>query len=135
MKRCLIGFLLTVAFIQGYGQVISPFVPSFIVMPEHGYLPGKKFRFYSTINKYDLGGLKLRVELRDVRDSLKIERLDCSLVPINNQSEFAGEYGAQIVYQYFQQLLPTAGIELDSTSTDVLNVSLDALDNRLIGFG
>lgn len=134
MKRCLMPFLLTVVFIQGYGQVVIPWLPSFTT-PEHGYLPGRKFKFYPTINKYDLGGLKLRVELRDVRDSLKIERLDCSLMEINNKSEFAGEYGAKIVYQYFQHLLPAAGIALDSTSTDVMIVSLEALDNRLLGWG
>ena len=69
-----------------------------------------------------------------MRDSLKIERLDCSLTPINNKSEFVGEYGAKIVYQYFQHLFPDAGIVLDSTSTDVLTVSLEALDNRLPGW-
>jgi hypothetical protein len=128
------GFLLTVAVIQGYGQVIVPIFP-LVTIPEHGFLPGKKFRFYPTINKYDLGGIRLRVEMRDLRDSLKIERLDCSLVEINNKSEFAGDYGAQIVYQYFQYLLPAAGVTLDSTSTEVLTVSLEALDNRLLGFG
>jgi hypothetical protein len=133
MKRCLIGFLLTVVFIQGYGQTVIPWLPSFTT-PEHGYLPGRKFRFYPTLNKYDLGGLRLRVELRDVRDSLKIERLDCSLVGITNKSEFAGPYGAQVVYRYFQHLLPAAGVVLDSTSTDVLSVSLEALDARLFGW-
>lgn len=105
------------------------------IVPEHGFLPGKKFQFYPTINKYDFGGLKIRVELYDNRDRLKIIKTDCSETEINNKSEFAGEQGAIKVKEYFQTLFPASGIILDSAGNDTLKVYLQALDARLLGFG
>jgi hypothetical protein len=104
-------------------------------MPEHGFLPGKKFKFYPAIGKYDLHGKRLRVELHDERDSLKLKQVECSPVEMTNTSEFEGPYGAHVVENYIDTLFAPAGIVLDTTATDVLKVNLEALDARLVGFG
>jgi hypothetical protein len=71
------------------GQVI--FFPkgllNTIKMPEHGFLPGKNFKFYPTINQYDFSGLKVRVELFDDRPLLKLSQIKCSDIPFTNTSE------------------------------------------------
>jgi hypothetical protein len=105
------------------------------LVPQHGFLPGKAFKFYPTINKYDFSGLKMCVEIHDQRDSLKLVNLSCAKVAIDNTSEFAGAQGADKVGEYFENLLPQSNIKLDSTASDTLKVSLQALDARLIGFG
>ncbi len=103
--------------------------------PEHGFLPGKAFRFYPTLDKFDFGGKKLRVELIDERDSLHLIKIACSETGLTNQSEFAGRNGAGKVADYFDTLFKQANIIVDSSATDILTVHLQALDNRLLGFG
>jgi hypothetical protein len=105
------------------------------IMPEHGFLPGKKFTYYSAIDKYDFGGRSLRVELTDNRDSLRLSKLECSNVDITNTSEFRDKQGAYAVYEYFRKLFDEAGLKIDSTAGDTLRAELEALDSRLIGFG
>jgi hypothetical protein len=106
------------------------------VMPEHGFLGGKKFKFYPATRKYDLGGKRLRVELHDVRDSLKLQRVECvSTMDLTRTSEFEGPTGTSVVEHYFDTLFPPANVVLDTAATDVLKVNLEGLDVRLIGFG
>src|ERR1700760_2387778 len=62
-------------------------------MPEHGFLGGKKFKFYPATRQYDLHGKKLRVELHDVRDSLKLQSVECFPDVLTRTSEFEGAYG------------------------------------------
>ena len=38
------------------------------IMPEHGFLPGKKFPTYPTVNQFNFENLKLKVILYDDRD-------------------------------------------------------------------
>lgn len=137
--KLLFTLLLTLLFfVKGNSQVviIYPVAPiGQAVMPEHGFLPGKKFQFYPTIEKYDFSGTRIRVELSDYRDSLKIIRLDCSQTELNNKSEYAGQAGTFTVHQYFQQIFSQAGIQIDSAAQDTLKIELQALDSRLIGFG
>jgi hypothetical protein len=104
-------------------------------MPEHGFLGGKKFKIYPAIGKHDLGGIKLRIELRDVRDSLKLSKLDCSPVAFTNTSEFEGPKGTYVVAEYMDSLFTAANAVLDSTAGDVLHVTLEGMDARLVGFG
>src|ERR1700742_376724 len=77
---------------------VTPLIAA--TMPEHGFLGGKKFKIYPAIGKHDLGGVKLRIELRDVRDSLKLRKLDCSPVAFTNTSEFEGPSGTHVVAEY-----------------------------------
>lgn len=39
-------------FVAGQIVIVPIGIIAGAVMPEHGFLPGKKFKFYSTINKY-----------------------------------------------------------------------------------
>jgi hypothetical protein len=142
MKHVLIAVILSLIFKTSHSQIYFVILPWEIeaeigkkIVPEHGFLPGKKFQFYPTIDKYDFGGLKMRVELYDQRDSLKIIKIDCSETEINNKSEFVGEPGAIKAKEYFQTLCPASGIILDSIASDTLKVYLQALDSRLLGFG
>ncbi len=104
-------------------------------MPEHGFLGGKKFKIYPAIGKHDLGGIKLRIELRDVRDSLKLPKLECSPVAFTNTSEFEGPNGTHAVAEYLDSLFTGANVLLDSTADDVVHVTLEGMDARLVGFG
>ena len=126
IKRLFIGIALALVLGTGHAQIVRVIVITALelelektVTPEHGFLPGKKFRLV----------------LYDQRDSLRLEHPACSNMEINNKSEFAGQEGTGIVVAYFQHLFPQAGIVLDSTATDTLHVYLEALDSRLIGFG
>src|ERR1700744_874151 len=138
MKKILLGLLFSFILASGEGQriiIIFAWMPDQPLMPEHGFLPGKKFKFYPAIGKYNFGGRKLRIELHDDRDSLKLKQVDCSSVELTNTSEFVGPYGTHIVADYLDSLFSQAGILPDSTATDVLRVNLEAWDARLIGFG
>jgi hypothetical protein len=109
--------------------------PAAAFVPEHGFLGGKKFKIYPAIAKHDLGGIKLRIELRDVRDSLKLKKLDCSPVEFTNTSEFEGPEGTHVVAEYLDSLFTGANAVPDSTAADVLHVTLEGMDARLVGFG
>jgi hypothetical protein len=136
--KLLFTLLLTLLFfIKGNSQVFIIYPIDQIgqaAMPEHGFLPGKKFQFYPTIEKYDFPGTRIRVELFDDRDSLNIIRLDCSPTETTNKSEFIGQAGTSTVYQYFQQIFSQSGIQIDTAAKDTLKIELQALDSRMIGF-
>jgi len=105
------------------------------VMPEHGFLPGKKFKFYSTINKYDFNASKFRIELIDVRDILKLKKIQCSELEFTNTSEFVSPDCIYKVGQYIDTLFNQSGAILDTTAKDTVKVRFEGIDARLIGFG
>jgi hypothetical protein len=105
------------------------------VMPEHGFLPGKKFTFYSTLNTFDFKGSRYRVELTDARNALKLKKIQCSELEFTNTSEFASPGCIYIVGQYIDTLFNQSGAVLDTTAIDTVRVRFDAIDARLIGFG
>jgi len=118
------------------GQVIIFPIPiGKALMPEHGFLPGSKFKFYPTIRQYDLKGFKLRVEVYDDRETAKLTKTHCSDIEFTNTSEFTNPNCIFKVSQYVDTLLKQSGATLDSTSTDTLQVRLEGIDARLIGFG
>ena len=102
---------------------------------EHGYLPGKKFPFYSTINKYDFNELSMRVELNDNRYSLNLSNINCSDIQITNDSEFKDSKGIHAMKNYIEKVFEESNINIDSLSETKLEIRLEALDVRLIGFG
>lgn len=104
-------------------------------MPEHGFLPGKKFQFYPTIDSFNFTSLKLRVELHDTRQQLNLTRVGCSDIEMTNTPEFKNPATIYKVQEYWERLLKKAGATLDTTSTDVVNINLEGIDARLIGFG
>jgi hypothetical protein len=105
------------------------------LVPEHGFLPGSKFKFYPTINTYDFKGFKLRVEVYDDRENVKLTKTHCSDLEFTNTSEFTNSNCIFKVSQYVDTLLEQSRATLDSTSTDTLQVKLEGIDARLIGFG
>ena len=140
MKKVLLGLLLLFGVFTVEAQriiITYGLVPTLgaAFMPEHGFLGGKKFKIYPAIDKHDLGGIKLRIELRDVRDSLKLQKIDCSPVAFTNTSEFEGPGGTHVVAEYLDSMFTAANCVVDSTADDVLHVTLEGMDARLIGFG
>jgi hypothetical protein len=140
MKYVITALACLVSFITAHTQVLIIARPLVVIigaatMPEHGFLPGKAFKFYPTLNRYDFGGKKMRVEIYDERDSLQLIKLDCSETAINNGSEFKGYNGAEKVAEYFDTLFKQSGLVTDSLAQDTVKIHLQALDNRLIGFG
>lgn len=104
-------------------------------MPEHGFLPGKKFQFYPTINKYDFSNLKVRVEVYDDRNLVKLTKTQCSDIEFTNTSEFTSPNCIYKVSQYVDTLFKQAGATIDPTSTDTLQIKFEGIDSRLIGHG
>lgn len=102
---------------------------------EYGFLPGKKFPFYKSIITHDLKGAKIWIKLVDERKTLALETTSCSDLPLKNQTEFNGESGANAMRQYFSRLFTDAHAILDSAADEIINVELQALDARLLGFG
>lgn len=139
MKHKFILTLLAVLFVNlVQGQVLIFLPTGFIAaysMPEHGFLPGKKFKYYPTIDKYDFKGHKLRVELFDDRDSLRYDKVYCSDINFTNTSEFVTRNYIEKVGKYIDTLFKQSGIIIDRTSTDTLQVRFEAFDVRLLGFG
>ena len=63
--------------------VIIPFgLINEVIIPEHGFLPGKKFQFYPLISKYDFSKLKLRVEVFDDRNLMKLTKVQRDEIPL-----------------------------------------------------
>jgi hypothetical protein len=139
MKKNLILLISLLGSVLAKSQVIYYGTLEWVIvsetMPEHGFLPGKKFVFYPTLEHYNFNGKKMRVELYDERDSLRLIKLPCSTIEIDRKSEFEGNGGASKVLEYFQHLFTSSNIILDSSANDSLQVHLEALDSRLIGYG
>ena len=139
MKKTLVLFVFLFVFLCSYSQVIIKNTIEGLRNPkldyEYGYLPGERFPFYQTIKKYDLKGLTIRVELFDDRRKLDLININCSPLPIENISEFAESKTIYKFAQYIDTLLNQANAVLDSTSRDLIEIRLEAIDSRLIGFG
>ncbi len=147
MRSKLLIIVLTFAtFIKSYSQnqIIYPqggvigslsYVLAKEIMPEHGFLPRKKFPTYPAVNAFDFKGLELKVVLYNDRDERNLTKINCSEVEINNKSEFKAEQGTVKVWDYLNYLFLKSKIVIDTSSTDELEIRLAALDCRLIGFG
>lgn len=105
------------------------------IMPEHGFLPGKKFPTYPTIKPFDYKNLKLKVILYNDRDEKKLSKINCSEIAITNNTELKAEQGTVKVWDYINTLFLKSKIDIDATSADELEIRLSALDCRLIGYG
>ncbi len=105
------------------------------IMPEHGFLPGKKFPTYPTINQFDFQDLKLKVTLYNDRDEKKLTKINCSQIVLNNETELNADQGTVKVWDYLNTLFLQSKISIDTTSINELEIRLTALDCRLIGFG
>ena len=106
-----------------------------IIIPEHGFLPGRKFPLYSITEKYDFNNERINVILFDDRDSLKLKKIECSDVEITNESEISSPQMIFKIREYIESLFSQSKIIIDSTSNKVLEIRLEAIDSRLIGIG
>ena len=144
-KFNLLTLILTISFTSySQNQIIYPqggaigamsYVMAKEIMPEHRFLPGKKFPTYSTVEPFDFNNLKLKVILYNDRDEKKLSKINCSEIGITNETELKGEQGTVKVWDYLNTLFLQSKIVIDTTSSDELEVRLTALDCRLIGFG
>ena len=105
------------------------------MVPEHGFLPGRKFMFYTTKTKYDFHGSKFRVEVFDDSDSLKLSKVKCSDLEFTNTSEFFSPDCIHKVSKYIDTIFMESCAIIDSNSIDTLKVRLEGIDARLIGHG
>jgi len=105
------------------------------IVPEHGFLPGRKFKFYPTINTYNLAGKGFRIELLDERNVLKLKKVGCSEIEFTNTSEFSTPSAIEKVKEYIDTLFTKSGAIIDSLALDTLVIELEGLDVRLIGTG
>lgn len=139
MKQLILIIISTFIFSLGYSQVkiMTPIesVRNKKIDYEYGYLPGKRFPYYKTIEKYDFNGQKIRVELYDYREIKGFQHIDCSTERIENLSEFAKENSILRVAQYIDKLFQESNIQIDTTVQNSIEIYLEALDSRLIGFG
>ena len=132
-------FILIILFFAGTfslsGQIIIIPVGLIVAVtvPQHGFLPGKKFKIYPTIEKYDFKGRKIRVELFDDRPGMNLKRVGCSGMEMTGQSEFANPETIYKVEQYIDTLFTQSGIVIDAAATDTLRVHFEAVDARLFG--
>ena len=104
-------------------------------MPEHGFLPGRKFSYYPTVAKHDLKKLKVRVEVYDERDKLNLVKARCSDVEFTNTSEFESVECIYKLGKYADTLLYQSNAVLDLNTKDTLQIRLEGIDSRMIGFG
>ena len=138
MKKLLTLIAFSIFSVTIYGQIIVFPIPVGVIskaMPEHGFLPGTKFKLYPTIDKYDFSELKVRIELFDDRPLVKLNKTECSEMQFTNTSEFESPGTIYKVKEYLDTLLRQAGAVIDSTSRDTIQVRLEGIDSRLIGFG
>lgn len=144
MKKILLLLVFVVTYNNSFSQIIYPqggaigsllYTAGAEFMPEHGFLPGKKFPTYETIEKFDFNGKKIKVVLYDDRKTLNLKKIDCSKVELTNTSEFENEQGIAKVWEYINKLANDSKLVIDKDATDEYEIRLMALDTRLIGFG
>lgn len=135
--------LLLIAFMASYqysfsqisyphGGIIEHLVYSLAVesMPEHGFLSGKKFPTYETVDAYDFNGKKIKIVLFDDRDSLNLTKTVCSDIVLTNSSEFKNEQGIVKVWEYLNKLSIDSKLVIDKDAADEYEIRLMALDTR-----
>ena len=135
MKRIVLVFLFTFkissVFSQGIMIALASGSPAYI--PETKVLD--KFPLYPTIKKYDFKGKSVKIEFKDVRDSLNLKKVDCSDVVIENKTEFKSTLGSQIVNSYIDSLFVRSNLILDENNySEIISIRLHALDTKLNGF-
>lgn len=127
MRKLTLTAILCFTILGLYAQVVIPGVP------EHGFLPGKKFKFYRTINSYNFNKIAIRVELFDDRRTLNLERVECSEVVFTNTSEYEKPDFIYLLRQYVDTLFTRANISINPSSQDVMEIRLQGIDARLGG--
>ena len=136
MKKWTISILLIIFSISsGYSQIIIPIFFGEEIIPEHGFLPGRKFPIYKTTNTFDFKEKSFRVELVDDRANSQLKNIECSPLEIENTSELSSAQTIFKLKDYIDSLFNQAHIVIDSSAKKTIEIKLQAIDSRLIGFG
>ncbi len=133
-KKIILTLFLIFSLSVGYSQVIILMLFGDEIIPEHGFLPGRKFPVYQTINTFDFKGMPFRVELIDDRINSQLNKIECSNLEIENSSELASPQTIYKIKVYIDSLFSQANLSIDSSATQIIKVKLQAIDSRLIGF-
>ncbi len=116
------------------GFLIILFASIHLCAQEHGFLPGQDFTFYSAVHKYDLKGASYYIKVDDDRSILQLQKITCSKKKLTNTSEFEGQYGLETFSKYAAALFSQANAVVTVEAKDTVQITLEALDSRLIGF-
>lgn len=135
IKQIILVLFLSFKLSIGYSQVIIPILFGEDMVPEHGFLPGRKFPIYPAINSFDFKDKTYRVELIDDRFNLNLEKIECSTLSIENTSELSSHQTIFKLKEYVDSLFSQANLKIDSSSNEKIEIRLQAIDSRLIGFG
>lgn len=119
----------------GYSQIIIPILFGEEIIPEHGFLPGRRFPIYPAINSFDFNGKAYRVELIDDRYNMQLKKIECSSLIIENSSEMASPQSIYKLRDYIESIFSQANLNIDSSANEKIEIRLQAIDSRLIGFG
>ena len=116
MKKIIIIFLLTF-------KVSSMFSQGLIVALASGpsaYIPNTKvlgeFPLYPTINKYNFNGKAIKLQFKDLRDSLNIKTTECSDIILENKTKFKTDLGSKLVKSYIDSLFINSNLLLDDNN-------------------
>ena len=105
------------------------------IVPENGFLPGKKFAYYATVERHDLKKAAFRVEVYDDRARLKLSRAGCSEMGFTHTSEFETPECIYKLGEYADTLLRQSNAFADPAAADTLLIRLQGFDARLTGTG
>ncbi|MCG6191041.1 hypothetical protein [Maribellus maritimus] len=134
-KRILTIIILIFSINTGYSQIIIPILFGEEIVPEHGFLPGRKFPIYKTINAFDFNAKSFRVELIDDRSNSQLRNIRCSSLDIENTSELASAQTIFKLKEYVDSVFSQSNLNIDSTATSSIVIKLQAIDSRITGFG
>ena len=94
-----------------------------------------RYPLYQTINKYDFDGKNVKIDFKDLRDSLNIKNVACSKVDIKNETEFNSEIGSQIVKAYLDSLFVNTNLAInENNNSEKIKIRLNVLDFKKSGF-
>ncbi|CAM3915663.1 hypothetical protein FLBR109950_08375 [Flavobacterium branchiophilum] len=93
------------------------------------------YPLYETVKKFDFSKKKVTIKFDDLRDSLKLKKLACASIELENKSEFNAELGAQVVKAYIDSLCVRSNfIITESQDSEQITAKLEALDCKKTGF-
>jgi len=138
MKSTLLILLFLFFSITGtYSQaiVLPTVLAGKMIKPDNGFLPGNKFPFYPTVNRFNFQGKKIRVEVLDERIKRKLLYVNCSNLDLTNSSELWNPLFIYRFGDYIDTVFHQSGIATDTTVHDTLYIKLEAIDARQLGSG
>jgi hypothetical protein len=134
MKKIIIITLFCISNLTVNSQVLVA-----LASGSSAYIPKEKvfekFPLYPTIKKYNFNQKELKIIFKDIRDSLNIQKVECSEIEIKNKSEFKSEIGGKVVKSYLDSLFVKSNIKINNENNEnTVKIELKVLDGRVTGF-